>query len=126
MDNKRMTKATAWTIIKGIIEESSHEDKELLIAKVDNELELLAKKNSAEKKPTAKQTANEAIKDSIVATMEADPARLWTISELTKEVPGLPEDVTPNKISALVRQLKEANIVERIEEKRKAYFRLAH
>ena len=125
MDNKRMTKATAWGIIKTIVEQSGHELTEELVAKIDNELGLLAKKNSAEKKPTAKQTANEAIKDNIVATMEADPNRLWTISELTKEVPGLPEDVTPNKISALVRQLKEANIVERIEEKRKAYFRLA-
>ena len=120
MDNKRMTKAQMFAQLKANYPLTEDE-----VKFIDHELELLAKKNSAEKKPTAKQTANEVIKQSILDTMTADPNRLFTITELTKEVPNLPEDVTPNKISALVRQLKDAGQVVRIEEKRKAYFRIA-
>ena len=122
-NEKKMTKATAWTIVKGIVEQSDHPQSAELIEKIENELALLSKKNAAEKKPTAKQTANASIQDAILATMAAEPARLFTITELTKEVPNLPEDMTNQRMSALVRQLIPAQI-ERIEDKRKAYFRI--
>ena len=89
---------------------------------IDHELELLNKKNSAEKKPTAQQTANEGIKTAIIEGME--PNRLYTIGELIKEIPECAEFST-SKVSALVRQLKEAGLVKRTEDKRKAYFSLA-
>jgi hypothetical protein len=91
---------------------------------IEHELELLSKKNSGDKKPTAQQEANATIKANILATMEADPNRLWTVSELLKAVKGLPEDMTNQRMSALVRQLVEANLVERTVDKRKAYFSL--
>ena len=91
----------------------------------EHEIELLSKKNSGEKKLTPQQTANEAIKDSVLALMSANPNRLFTITELTKEVPNLPADMSVNRMSALVRQLKDAGKVIRIEDKRKALFRLA-
>ncbi len=124
MDKKKITKATAWNIVKEIVAASGHADKELLIEKIDNELAILAKKNAGEKKLTPQQTANLSIQENVLATMNAEPTRLFTITELTKEVPNLPEDMTPQRMSALVRQLKEAGKVERIEEKRKAYFRI--
>ena len=86
---------------------------------VQHELELLAKKNSAEKKPTAQQIANEGIKTAIVDGMESN--RLYTITELTKEIPGCGEFST-SKMSALLRQLIESGAVVRTEDKRKAYF----
>ena len=89
---------------------------------IDHEIELLAKKNSAEKKPTAQQIANEGIKTAIVDNME--PNRLYTIGELTKEIPGCGEFST-SKMSALLRQLVEGGKVKRTEDKRKAYFSLA-
>ena len=89
---------------------------------INHELELLAKKNSAEKKPTAVQVANDGIKSAIVEGME--PNRLYTITELIKEIPEC-ADMTNQRVSALVRQLKDDGKVERVEEKRKAYFRLA-
>lgn len=90
---------------------------------IDHELELLAKKNSAEKKPTAKQVANKSIAEAIVSYMSTAPNRLFTITELMKEVPDLPEDMTNQKMSAIVRSLLDVS-VERVVEKRRAFFRL--
>ena len=118
----KMTKAQKFAIIADLPEVKSNE---MLSEFIAHEIELLTKKNSGEKKPTEKQTANEAIKGNVLALMESDPNRLFTITELCKEVADLPEDMTPNRMSALVRQLKIDGSVERIEEKRKAYFRLA-
>jgi hypothetical protein len=91
---------------------------------VAHEMELLAKKNATEKKPTAKQTANATIQANVLEVMSADPDRLFTITELCKEVPDLPEDMTNQRMSALVRQLVPEQ-VERVEDKRKAFFRIA-
>ena len=91
---------------------------------INHELELLAKKNSADKKPTAQQEANATIKADIVATMEADRNRIWTVSELLKAVPNLPDTMTNQRMSALVRQMKDEGLVKRTEDKRKAYFSL--
>ena len=88
---------------------------------VAHELELLSKKNSADKKPTAQQTANEAVKTAILDGME--PNRLYTITELIKEVPEC-ADMTNQKVSALVRQLVDNGSIEKTVDKRKSYFSL--
>ena len=121
-NEKKMTKAQKFEVLKSIPAVASNE---MLVEFIDHEIELLTRKNTTEKKPTAKQTANDGIKTAIVEVLTADPARLFTITELTKTVPNLPEDMTPQRMSALVRQLKDAGTVERIEEKRVAYFRIA-
>lgn len=87
---------------------------------VEHELELLAKKNSAEKKPTAQQVANAGVADAILNAME--DGVLYTITDLIKSVPAC-ADLTNQRVSAIVRGLKDAGKVERVEEKRKAYFR---
>ena len=86
----------------------------------EHELELLAKKNSAEKKPTAVQVANDGIKDAIYEGMTE--GTLYTITDLIKSVDACAE-LTNQRVSALVRQMIADGKVERIEEKRKAYFR---
>ena len=86
---------------------------------IKHELELLAKKNSAEKKPTAVQLANENLKAEILNFMEI--GKKYTITDLMKSVPCL-ADLSNQRVSALVRQLKDSGSVERTEEKRKAYF----
>ena len=86
----------------------------------EHELELLAKKNSAEKKPTAVQVANDGIKDAIYEGMTE--STLYTITDLIKNVDACAE-LTNQRVSALVRQMIADGKVERIEEKRKAYFR---
>jgi hypothetical protein len=86
---------------------------------VQHEMDLLAKKNSAEKKPTAQQKENEVIKTAILNGME--DGRAYTIGEIIKEIPECAE-FTTSKVSALIRQLKESGAVVRTEDKRKAYF----
>lgn len=94
----------------------------LLAEFIEHELELLVKKNSADRKPTASQLANEGIKNEILEGLENEPNRLFTISEMQKVFPCCAE-LTNQRISALVRQLVADGKVERVEEKRKAYFR---
>lgn len=77
------------------------------------------KKNSAERKPTATQTENVGLKSAILGGMVSGKA--YTIGDLMKEIPAL-ADLTNQRVSALVRQLKDDGLVTREEIKRKAYF----
>ena len=86
---------------------------------VEHELELLEKKNSSEKKPTAQQVANDGIKTAIAEGMS--PNRLYTVTEIQKEIPECAE-LSNQRVSALLRQMKDDGIVTRTEDKRKAYF----
>ena len=96
-----------------------------LVTFINHELELLAKKNaSGSSKPTAVQVVNEGIKSEILECMAKEPNRLFTISEMQKVFPCCAE-LSNQRVSALVRQLVADEKVERLEEKRKAVFRLA-
>ena len=80
------------------------------------------KKASAERKPTPTQVENANHKASILAVL-AD-GNQYTISDLMKAVPEL-ADLSNQRVSAIVRQLTLTGEVQRIEDKRKAYFKLA-
>ena len=116
MTNKKITKRDRFNALLSIPAVQADPD---MVAFIEHELELLAKKNSADKKPTAQQTANEAIKSAILDGMEAN--RLYTITDLQKSIPEL-ADLSNQKVSALVRQLKDADLVVKTEDKRKSYF----
>lgn len=111
---KRMTKRDYFNRILAYAHE---EDK----AFIEHELELLAKKNSGEKKPTATQKENEAIK---VAIVEGLGDKALTIGEICKTVDACKE-LSSQKVSALVRQLVLEDKVTREEIKRRAYFSVA-
>jgi hypothetical protein len=113
-----MKKMTYIDALNVAIELTEGEVQEKLIALRD----ATAKRNSADRKPTKTQEANEAIKTEILAFL-AD-GELHTVSEIMCGVASL-EDASNQKASALVRQLVEAGAVIREEVKRKAYFRLA-
>ena len=115
-NTQKLTKAEKYAMLKAIPSVAEHS---VLVEFIDHELELLAKKNSSEKKPTAQQTANEGIKAEILAGMEV--GKRYTITELIKEIPAC-ADLTNQRVSSLVRQMMNANLVERVEDKRKAYF----
>ena len=118
MTTKRLTKRDHFNALLAIAEVSANPT---LVEFINHELELLEKKNAADKKPTAQQSANKAICEAIVAGME--PTRLYTITELIKEIPEC-ADLTNQRVSALVRGMKDSGLIERVEEKRKAYFRV--
>ena len=124
-NTKKMTKKDYFATIRSYIETTGltklgEVPADEVLAFIDHEVELLSKKNSAEKKPTAVQIANEGIKQAIVNGMEPD--KLYTITDIIKSVPEC-ADLTNQRVSALVRQLMP-EYIERVEEKRKAYFRL--
>ena len=90
-----------------------------LVDFINHELELLARTNSADKKPTAQQVANDGIKAAILDGMETD--RLYTVTELQKSITECAE-LSNQRVSALLRQLVADGAVVRTEDKRKAYF----
>ena len=79
------------------------------------------KKNSAEKKPTATQIANEGIKNLI---LEVIGNSSLTITEMQK-INGQLAELSNQKISALLKQMVENGSIVREEIKRKAYFKKA-
>ena len=88
------------------------------IAFLQERADLHAKKN-ASRKPTKAQTENEEIKTAILDFMVE--GKSYTVTEIQKGV-GLESN---QKASALIRQLKDAELVVRSEVKGKAYFTLA-
>ena len=95
-----------------------------MIEFINHEIDLLAHKNAGDKKPTANQIANDGYKDIIFAEMTANPDKLYTVTDLIKNVDGL-GDLTNQRVSALLRQMIDADKVEKIVDKRKSYFRMA-
>ena len=82
---------------------------------LEERAEMHSKKNT-NRKPTKAQAENEEIKAKILEVMESGKA--YTVTEIQKAV-GLESN---QKASALIRQLKESDLVIRKEEKGKAYF----
>lgn len=116
----RLTKAQKFAILAGL---PAVKADPMLSEFIAHEVELLAKKNSADKKPTAQQEANAVIKTAVLEVLGDGKKR--TVSELLKEVPGLPDTMTNQRMSALVRQMVDAGQVVRSEDKRKAFFAIA-
>ena len=116
MTNKKMTKREMFEQIKTNYNLTDAEK-----AFIDHELELLAKKNASEKKPTAQQVANEGLKQTIMDVLNENGGQM-TVTDIQKSCAEL-ADLSNQRISALLRQMKDDKQVERIEDKRKAYFK---
>ena len=117
MSNKKMTKRDYFEQIKAKYNLTNDE-----VAFIDHELELLAKKNvnkSGEKKLTAKQVENEGFKEVILDVISE---KEHTVSEILK-IGNFPEDMTNQRVSALIKQMCGSGLVERTEKNRKAYFK---
>ena len=86
-----------------------------------HEIELLDKKNSADKKPSKEQIANQTASSALLAWMEI--GKVYTIGDMIKSCPTC-EGLSNPKVTALLRPLLTVNggTVERTEEKRKVYF----
>lgn len=106
-------------VINAMLSDANVVANEDYVAYLKNELNLLDKKNSRAKKPSKNQIANESIKDEILAVLkDADSA--MTATQVAEAM-----NLSVNKVSALLTQLKEDNSVVRTVEKRKAYFTVA-
>ena len=89
---------------------------------INHEIDLLNKKNAGEKKPTATQVQNEALKFAIAEGMEQN--RLYSCTEVIKEIPAC-AGLNPQKVSPLLNQMVEAGVLTKTIEKRRSYFALA-
>ena len=119
--SKKLTKREKFEMLAKL---DDVKDNAILSEFVAHELELLAKKNaSGTGKQTASQIANEKIKGEILECMANEPTRLFTITDMIKAFECCRELSLP-KVTALVGQLVKSELVERLEEKRKAYFRI--
>ncbi|MDE7346533.1 MAG: hypothetical protein K2N48_07320 [Muribaculaceae bacterium] len=86
-----------------------------MIAALDN------KAASTKRKPTAKQFENEGFKAKILDFLRANPNHFYTCTEIGKGIPEL-NDLNNQRISALMRGLKDDSLVEKVVEKGKSYF----
>ena len=109
---KKMTKKEMFGLLRAKVEGDK-----ALTDFIDHELELLERKNASKSaKLTPTQLANEEHKKKILEFLTKHGKA--TVTQIMKAV-GLESN---QKTSALVRQLKEAGVVMRTEEKGVAYF----
>ena len=95
-----------------------------LVEFINHEIELLDKKNTAERKPTAKQVENAGFKADILARMEPDTKYLC--ADVAKGVPSIiAAGISVNRVTAMLTQLVNDGAVIRTEDKRKSYYSLA-
>lgn len=89
--------------------------------KLEGMIEQISKKNSCGRKLTPTQVANEEFKGIILEYLGT--VEKATVSGMLKGIAEF-SGLSNQRVSAIVRQLKEANLVVRTEEKGKAYFSL--
>ena len=119
MTNKKITKRDHFNALLNIPAVAENEG---LVDFINHEIDLLNRKNSTEKKPTAQQVANDGIKTAIFEGMEID--RLYTVTEIIKSIPACAE-LSNQRVTALLRQMVTDGQVAKSVDKRKSYYSLA-
>ena len=110
----KVTKRERFEQIKALVR-----DNEELVAFIDHEIELLNKKNSRSGKPTKTQLENEKIKNTILDILKTVGKPVTVTQLLTNdELDGL----SNQRVSALLTQLRKSDKVERIVEKKVAFY----
>ena len=122
MENKKMTKKeTINLLIDVLMGNKEVEDMQIFVDFLVHERELLEKKSSNSGQ-TKTQKENEVIKDKIVETLRGldKYATITEIQEANAELSAY----SNQKISALLKQLVESEVIVRQMDKKKAYFKL--
>ena len=121
MENKKMTKKeTINLLIDVLMGNKEVEDMQMFIDFLTRERELLERKSSNSGQ-TKTQKENEILKEKIVETLK-ELNKFSTITEIQQANAEL-ADLSNQKISALLKQLVDTNIIEKVIEKKKAYFK---
>lgn len=113
---KKLTKRDYFGMLRELPEVQAHPE---LVAFIDREVGLLDKKNSGNRKPTANQLANDALRKAIYAAMQDN--RLYTVGELIKEVPECADLSAPKVTSQVTAMVKDGRLVN-TKDKRKSYY----
>ena len=110
-----MTKREMFLAIREIVADNAE-----MVSFIDHEVELLSRKSNSPRKPTKTQLENEGFKVDIVNTLVAED-RFVTIKELCELCPSL-SDLTNQRITHMLTDLRKAGKVERTYIKKVAYF----
>ena len=121
MENKKMTKKeTINLLIDVLMGNQEVEDMQIFVDFLVHERELLEKKSSNSGQ-TKTQKENETIKEKIVETLK-ELGRYATITDIQENNEELGA-YSNQKISALLKQLVDTQVVEKMIDKKKAYFK---
>ena len=122
---KRITKAQKFEDVIRLLsgEPTQFINAEDAVAFIRNEMALLAKKNTSDRKPTATQEANIKYRNLIIEFLSMQDSGK-TCTEIAKGVDELSE-FNNQKIAALMRQLVEAGKVTKATVKGKSIFSVA-
>lgn len=117
--SKKMTHKDYFSALLNMAEVKAYPGMEDFIT---GRISALEKKASAPHKETEQDKEKNEIKASVLTFLQDNPDKQYTITQLMKEVPGLPADISNQKLTALVRQLLLAEQVSKVVEKRVSYF----
>lgn len=117
MTDKKMTNAMALETAIEILKEDNQYNE--VVEKLQKMLLQVNKKSSTNKKPTVTQVENEELKVKILAHLRTVDKQ--TVSEMMKAVPDLAE-FTNQRVTSLVTALYKEGKIDRVVEKRRAYF----
>lgn len=121
MTNTKVTVRSQFESVREVLVQAGRND---LVEFIDGRIAQTVKKNSAERKPTAKQIENESFKADILAYMEADT--VYAAGDILKGVPSIVESgMSINRVSALMTQLADSGAVTKTVDKRKNFYTLA-
>ena len=112
-----MTKREMFVAIREVVADNAE-----MVAFIDKELDLLAKK-SASRKPTKVQTENELLKADILVTLSTadEPLSIKAIQEATASL----ADLSNQRISHLLKALVDSEQVDKVYVKKVPLFSLA-
>lgn len=118
----KVTKKDMYADLRVLAEDAERND---LVDFIDHEVELLSKKATS-KKPTTNQKDNEGIKETILDVL-SKATEPMSISELIAGSPKLATQpngnpMSPQKMSALMSQLEESNLVVKSKDKKRTVF----
>ena len=115
---KKMTKREMYTKILSFAEIQADPE---LVKGIQHEIELLDRKNSSDRKLSKNAAENVNLKAEILKIMSKEPDRLFTATEIWKQMENW-DDLSNQRISALLKQLKEEGKIKKIEKKKKSLF----
>lgn len=92
---------------------------------IEGRITALEKKASAPKKESEADKVKSGIKADVLAFLSANEGKKFTITQMMKQVPNLPADISNQRLTSLVTQMVREGEVERVVEKRVSYFTIA-
>lgn len=120
-----MTKREMFAMLSEIViaSETSAEVKAELVEKIAHEVELLDRKGSSPRKPSATQMENEGLRGEILKHL-IEVGERKQIKEIVEFLNGFETEnpITPNRVSALMSSLVKADKVARIKEGKNTFF----